>query len=44
MIKLMEVLLINLFEIQYNYLDHPKIIKEINNILFYLTLRNPKLA
>ena len=33
-----------LFEIQDNYLDNPEIIKEINNILCYLALRNPKLA
>ena len=33
-----------LFEIQDNYLDNPEIIKEINNILCYLSLRNPKLA
>ena len=33
-----------LFEIQDNYLDNPEITKEINNLLCYLSLRNPKLA
>ena len=33
-----------LFEIQDNYLDNPEITKEINNLLCYLALRNPKLA
>ena len=43
MIKLMKVLLINYLKFN-NYLDNPEIIKEINNILCYLALRNPKLA
>ena len=33
-----------LFEIQDNYLDNPEITKEINNLLCYLALRNPKFA
>jgi hypothetical protein len=33
-----------LFDIQDNYLDNPEITKEINNLLCYLALRNPKLA
>ena len=33
-----------LFEIQDDYLDNPEVIKEINNILCYLSMRNPKLS
>ena len=33
-----------LFDIQENYLDNPEVVKEINNLLCYLALRNPKLA
>ena len=42
--KIDESFVDKLFEIQDNYLDNPEIIKEINNILCYLSLRNPKLA
>ena len=42
--KIDESFIDKLFEIQDNYLDNPEIIKEINNILCYLALRNPKLA
>ena len=33
-----------LLDIQDNYLENPEITKEINNLLCYLSLRNPKLA
>ena len=33
-----------LFEIQDDYLENPEVTKEINNILCYLAMRNPKLA
>ena len=42
--KINEGFVDKLFEIQENYLDNPEIIKEINNILCYLSLRSPKLA
>ena len=42
--KIKENFVDKLFEIQDNYLDNPEITKEINNLLCYLALRNPKLA
>ena len=42
--KIDENFIDKLFEIQDNYLDNPEITKEINNLLCYLALRNPKLA
>ena len=42
--KLDENFVDKLFEIEDNYLDNPEVIKEINNILCHLALRNPKLA
>ena len=33
-----------LFEIQDDYLDNPEVTKEINNLLCYLAMRNPRLA
>ena len=42
--KINENFVDKLFEIQDNYLDSPEVIKEINNILCYLALRNPKLG
>jgi len=42
--KIDESFIDKLFDIQDNYLDNPQITKEINNLLCYLALRNPKLA
>ena len=42
--KVDDKLVDELFEIEDNYLDNPEITKEINNLLCYLSLRNPKLA
>ena len=42
--KIDESFIDKLFDIQDNYLDNPEITKEINNLLCYLALRNPKLA
>ena len=42
--KIDEKFIDKLLEIQENYLDNPEITKEINNILCYLAMRDPKLA